>query len=105
MFLYFSQSFFFSDLCLQLFLSSLLIFLKSRENFLLFLVAIEMLILSINLSFIYWSLVFDDLFGLIFSVVLLTLAAAETAIGLAIAVSYFRLQGNVTIDLISLLKG
>jgi len=76
-----------------------------RTNLLLFLVAIEMIILATNLSFVYHSIQLDDFFGFNFVIVLLILAAAETAVGLAIAVVYFLQQGNSKGDDISGLKG
>jgi len=63
------------------------------------------MLLSVNLSFVFWSYQLDDLVGLLFSLVILTLAAAESALGLAVAIFYFRLQGDVFLVSISSLKG
>jgi NADH-quinone oxidoreductase subunit K len=73
--------------------------------FYLFWFALEMLLLSVNVGFILLAYIFDDLLGFLFSLIILTLAAAESALGLAIAVSYFRMQADVTVDFISALKG
>jgi len=67
--------------------------------------ALELLLLANNLGFIIFSQKFDDMQGTVFAVMILTLAAAEAAIGLAIAVSFYRLRGDVSLDLVSLLKG
>jgi len=76
-----------------------------RGNFLRILMALELLLLANNLGFIIFSQRFDDMQGTVFAVMILTLAAAEAAIGLAIAVSFYRLRGDVSLDLVSLLKG
>ena len=61
--------------------------------------------LSININFIVISCYLDDLLGQIYSLLILTVAAAETSIGLAIIIVYYRLRGGISVDLISLLKG
>ena len=65
--------------------------------------SIELLLLSINLNFIYFSVLIDDLIGQIFSLLILTVAAAESAIGLAIMIVFFKLSGNISIYKINLL--
>ena len=67
--------------------------------------SIEIMLLAINLNFIFFSIYLDDIMGQIFSLYILTVAAAESAIGLAILVVYYRLRGVISIDNISLLKG
>ena len=67
--------------------------------------SIEIMLLAINLNFIFFSIYIDDIMGQIFSLYILTVAAAESAIGLAILVVYYRLRGVISIDNISLLKG
>jgi NADH-quinone oxidoreductase subunit K len=66
--------------------------------------SIELLLLSINLNFIYFSLYMDDLMGQIFSLIILTVAAAESAIGLAIMIIFFKIYGNISIYKINLLS-
>jgi len=61
-------------------------------------------LLSINMNFIVFSLFLDDLVGQLYALLILTVAAAETSIGLAIVVVYYRLRGGISIDLINLLK-
>lgn len=77
----------------------------TRKNFIIILMSIEMMLLSINLNFIFFSIYLDDLIGQLFALYILTVAAAESAIGLAILVVYYRLRGIIAIDNISTLKG
>jgi len=76
-----------------------------RKNLLFILISIEVLLLAVNLSFLFASFFLDDIFGQIFSLFILTIAGAESAIGLAILVSFYRLQNVIAIDLVSFLKG
>ncbi len=69
----------------------------NRRNILITLMCIELLLLSLNLNFIIFSTYFDDLYGQIFSFFILTIAAAESAIGLAIIIVYYRIRGNILI--------
>lgn len=62
------------------------------------------MLLSININFIVYSVLLDDILGQIYAIMLLAIAAAETAIGLAILVIYYRLRGGISIDLMCLLK-
>jgi len=66
--------------------------------------AIELLLLSLNLFFITFSIYLDDIIGQIFSLFILTVAAAESALGLAIIISYFRLHNHIEIRSLPLLK-
>jgi NADH:ubiquinone oxidoreductase subunit K len=67
--------------------------------------SIEMMLLSINLNFIIFSLILDDLIGQLFALFVLTVAAGESAVGLALLVIYYRIKGIISIDFISSLKG
>ena len=67
----------------------------NRQNIIIILMSIELLLLSINLNFIYFSILIDDMIGQVFSLLILTVAAAESAIGLAIMIAFFKLSGNV----------
>lgn len=69
------------------------------------LVSIELILLSVNLNFIIFSVYLDDILGQIFALLILTIAAAESAIGLALLVVYYRVKGNIDIDYINILKG
>ena len=75
------------------------------RNFLVTLMGIELLLLSLNLIFIFFSLYLDDLCGQIFSLFILTIAASESAVGLAILIVYFRVYHNLTITQNLVLKG
>ena len=77
----------------------------NRKNILIMLMSIELLLLSINLNFVLFALLIDDILGEIFSFFILTVAAAESAIGLAILVIYYRIRGSVSVEFISLLRG
>jgi len=62
------------------------------------------MLLAVNLNFIIFSVFLDDIMGQIFALFVLTVAAAESAIGLAILVVYYRIRGTVSIEYINLLK-
>lgn len=77
----------------------------NKRNILLILMCIELILLSVNLNFITFSIYLDDFYGQIFSLFILTIAAAESAIGLAILISYYRVRGKIDINQVSTLKG
>ena len=83
-------------LILSLFIIGLWGIFVTRKNFIIILMSIEMMLLAINLN---------DLLGQVFALFVLTVAAAESAIGLAILVVYYRLRGIISIDFISSIKG
>ena len=76
----------------------------NRQNIIIILMSIELLLLSINLNFIYFSIAIDDIMGQVFSLLILTVAAAESAIGLAIMIIFFKLYGDISIYKINLLS-
>ncbi len=76
-----------------------------RNNIILILISIELMFLSINANFIVFSNYLDDLFGQIFSLFVLTVAASEAAIALAILVVYYRLRNTAAVDSLVSLKG
>jgi NADH-quinone oxidoreductase subunit K len=77
----------------------------NRKNVIVILMSIELILLSVNLNFVAFSSWLDDLTGQIFAMFVLTVAAAEAAIGLAIVVIYFRNRGSIEVEGISTLKG
>jgi NADH-quinone oxidoreductase subunit K len=77
----------------------------NRKNLIIMLMSIELMLLAVNLNFILFSIVLDDLFGQVFALFVLTVAAAESAIGLAILVAFYRLRGTIAIKYLSLMKG
>lgn len=77
----------------------------TRKNIILILMCVELMLLGVNLNLIVFSVYLDDLVGQIFALFVLTVAAAESAIGLAILVVYYRLRGSILINYISSLRG
>lgn len=67
------------------------------KNFIIFLLSIELSLLGINLFLIFSSIIIDDFLGLIFSLIVLTVAAAEAAIGLSLLILFFKIRGNIFI--------
>jgi len=88
---------FFLQICVNfsLFISSLLGIVLNKKNILITLMCIELLLLSINMNFVLFSVYLDDIYGQIFSLFVLTIAASESAIGLAIIIQYFRIRNNI----------
>jgi NADH-quinone oxidoreductase subunit K len=97
MFLFFFLSF------LLFLIGSLGLFLL-RTHALMALISLELLILSININFIVGSIFLDDLLGLLYSLINLTSAASESAIGLALLIIFYKVKGGISLDLISSLK-
>lgn len=77
----------------------------NRKNVIVILMSIELMLLSVNINFVAFSSFLGDLTGQIFTMFILTVAAAEAAIGLAILVVFFRNKGSIAVDDISTLKG
>jgi len=77
----------------------------NRKNVIVILMSIELILLSVNLNLVAFSSQLDDLTGQVFAMFILTVAAAEAAIGLAIVVIYFRNHGSIEVEDISALKG
>ncbi len=77
----------------------------NRKNVIVILMSIELILLSVNINFIAFSSFHGDLAGQVFALFVLTVAAAETAIGLAILVVYFRNRGSIAVEDISVMKG
>ena len=77
----------------------------NRKNIIILLMSIELMLLSINFNFIIFSIFLDDILGQLFALLVLTVAAAESAIGLAILVIYYRVRGTIAIEFIDLMKG
>ena len=88
-----------------LFLLGVLGIFIARKNIIIILMCVELMLLAVNLNFIVFSVYLDDILGEVFALFVLTVAAAEASIGLAILVVYYRIRGTVGIDYISSLKG
>lgn len=76
----------------------------NRRNLIKILICIELMLLGINLGFVVYSAYLDVITGQIFAFIILTVAAAESAIGLAIIISYYRVRSTIAIESISLIK-
>jgi NADH-quinone oxidoreductase subunit K len=94
----------------QLFANFILFFLSvlgvvfNTKSVLITLICIELMLLSVNLNFVVLSGYFDDLYGQLFSMFILVVAACESAIGLAIIISYYRVRGIIFLDQKPVLK-
>jgi NADH-quinone oxidoreductase subunit K len=77
----------------------------NRKNIIVILMAIELILLAVNINLIAFSAALGDLVGQVFSMFVLTVAAGEAAIGLAILVIYFRGRGTISVDDPSRMKG
>jgi NADH-quinone oxidoreductase subunit K len=88
-----------------IFLTGVMGLFLTRKHIILLLLSIELIFLSINYNFIVFSVFMDDMLGQYYALCILTVAAAESAIGLAILVIFYRLRGAISLDLVNLLKG
>ena len=77
----------------------------NRKNVIIILMSIELMLLAINLNLVAFSAQLGDLAGQVFAMFVLTVAAAEAAIGLAILVVYFRNRGSIEVEDINLMRG
>jgi len=77
----------------------------NRKNIIVVLMSIELMLLAINFNFILFSAYLGDRLGNIFALFILTVAAAESAIGLAILVVFYRVRGTISVNHIQLMKG
>ena len=77
----------------------------NRKNLIVILMAIELILLSVNINLVAFSQALGDLVGQVFAMFVLTVAAAEAAIGLAILVIYFRNRGTIAVEDINMMKG
>ena len=89
----------------MLFVLGVLGIFLNRKNIIVILMAIELILLSVNIQLVAFSAFLGDLVGQVFAMFVLTVAAAEAAIGLAILVIYFRGRGPIAVDDVDRLKG
>lgn len=85
------------NLSLFLFLVGILGFILNRKNIILMIIAIEIMLLAVTLLVLISSFSFDDGIGQIFSIFIISLAGAESVIGLSILVAFYRLRGNISL--------
>jgi len=95
----------FTIVSFTIFLFALIGVFLNKRNVILILMAVELMLLSINFSFLITSTYLDDRLGQIIAIFILTVAAAESSIGLAILVIYFRAKGTINIEFVNLLRG
>lgn len=88
-----------------LFIWGVLGIVLNRSNLIIMLMSIELMLLAISFLFLINSIVLDNLNGQIFTIMVLTVAAAESAIGLAILVAYYRIRGTIAVKSLNLLRG
>lgn len=81
-----------------LFFLSILGLIANRKNILITIISLELLFLTININFTLFSLYLDDILGQVFVLFVLTVAAAESSIGLAILTTYFKLRNTIQVD-------
>jgi len=86
------------NLSIILFLVGILGFVLNRKNIILILISIELILLASTLNILSSSYNFDDILGQTYSIYIIAIAGAESAIGLGILVSYYRLRGNISIQ-------
>ena len=77
----------------------------NRKNVIVILMSVELILLAVNINFVAFSTFGGDLVGQVFALLILTVAAAEAAIGLAILVVYFRNRGTIAVEDVNLMKG
>ena len=77
----------------------------NRKNIIVILMSVELILLAVNINLVAFSSFLGDLTGQVFSLFILTVAAAEAAIGLAILVTYYRNRGSIAVEDINLMKG
>ena len=77
----------------------------NRKNIIVILMCVELILLSVNINLVAFSAFSGDLTGQVFALFILTVAAAEAAIGLAILVTYFRNRGTIAVEDVNMMKG
>lgn len=77
----------------------------NRKNVIIILMSVELILLSVNINLVAFSSFLHDMVGQVFAMLVLTVAAAEAAIGLAILVVYFRNRGSIAVEDLNVMKG
>jgi NADH-quinone oxidoreductase subunit K len=77
----------------------------NRKNIIIILMSIELILLAVNINLVAFSAFLGDIVGQVFALLVLTVAAAETAIGLAVLVVYYRKRGSIAVEDVNLMKG
>ena len=89
----------------SLFLIGILGLVLNRKNILITIMSIELMLLSVNINFVIFSIYLDDVVGYIFVLFILTIAATESSIGLSILSAYYKLKQTIRIEKIKNIKG
>ena len=92
-------------LSISIFIVSLFGILLLKRNLIVVMMSIELCLLSVNFNFIIFSVYLDDIIGQIFTLLILTVAAAESSLGLAIMVMFYRRKGLISINVMNYIKG
>jgi len=92
------------NIIIILFLIGTLGLVLNRRNILITIMSIELMLLSVNLNFIIFSIYLDDIIGYVFVLFILTIAATESAIGLAILSIYYKLKQTIQMDKVKIIK-
>jgi NADH-quinone oxidoreductase subunit K len=77
----------------------------NRKNVIVILMSIELILLAVNINMVAFSTHLNDIVGQVFALLILTVAAAEAAIGLAILVVFFRNRGSIAVEDVNMMKG
>ena len=77
----------------------------NRKNVIVILMSVELILLAVNINLVAFSVYLHDVVGQIYAMFVLTVAAAEAAVGLAILVTFFRNRGDISVDDVSMMKG
>ena len=88
-----------------IFTLSIIGIILNRSNIILILICIEIMLLSISISFILNSILLETIIGQLYSIYIITVAAVESAIGLSIMISFYKIKGSISIRFLNLLKG
>ena len=89
----------------SIYLIGILGIMLNRRNIIIILMSIELLLVGVNMNFIMYSIYLDDAIGEIFAIFILTVAASETAVGLGILITYYRIRGYIGMDAVNVLQG
>lgn len=90
---------------LIMFVLSIIGIIINRKNILLLLICLELMLLSLSLNFLINGYINNNILGLFLSIFIITIAAVESAIGLSIMISFYKVKGSISIRFINLLKG
>nr|AER54646.1 NADH dehydrogenase subunit 4L [Pennaria disticha] len=88
-----------------MFILSIIGMIINKKNILIILICLELMLLSLSLNFLIIGFINKNLFGLFISLFIITIAAVESAIGLSIIISFYKIKGSISLRFINLLKG